>query len=232
MGCRRFWFLQDSGRRRSFSCSFEKWKRNPHSPNDKIFCSWRNVKSIFIPKPGRTSYESAKSYRPISLTSIFLKTLERLRINQIEPTTRLTACLYQKAKSCEIALHYLVSRVETAIDRKIFAFGAFLDIEGAFDNKSFRAMSLACQEKRVHRAPTKWIKMLSHRIVSAEIRGIHSKRVVRKGCPQGGVLSPFLWNMVVDQLLRRLNEAHLWAQSFADDVVILMIGQFLNTFAN
>jgi Reverse transcriptase (RNA-dependent DNA polymerase) len=33
----------------------------------------------------------------------------------------------------------------------------------------------------------------------------------------------------VDQLLRRLNEAHLWAQGFADDVVILINGQFLNT---
>jgi Reverse transcriptase (RNA-dependent DNA polymerase) len=92
-------------------------------------------------------------------------------------------------------------------------------------------MSLACQEKRVHRTPTKWIDAkLSHRIVSAEIRGTYLKRVVRKGTPQGGVvLSPLLWNMVVDQLLRRLNEAHLWAQDFADDVVILINGQFLNT---
>jgi Reverse transcriptase (RNA-dependent DNA polymerase) len=52
----------------------------------------------------------------------------------------------------------------------------------------------------------------------------YTKRVVRKGCPQGGILSPLLWNMVVDQLLRRLNEAHLWAQGFADDVVILING--------
>jgi Reverse transcriptase (RNA-dependent DNA polymerase) len=114
---------------------------------------------------------------------------------------------YQRTKSCETALHYLASRIETPIGRKIYIFGALMDIGGAFDNTSFRAMNLACQKKRVHRTPTKWIDaMLSHRIASAEIRGIHSKRIVRKGCPQGDVLSPLLWNMVVDQLLRRLTK--------------------------
>jgi Reverse transcriptase (RNA-dependent DNA polymerase) len=55
------------------------------------------------------------------------------------------------------------------------------------------------------------------------------KELSVKDVKEGGVLSPLLWNMVVDQLLHRLNEAHLWAQDFADDVVILISGQFLNT---
>jgi hypothetical protein len=33
---------------------------------------------FFIPKLGRISYELAKSFRPISLTSFLLKTMERL----------------------------------------------------------------------------------------------------------------------------------------------------------
>jgi hypothetical protein len=39
---------------------------------------WRAVRFIFIPKPGCDSYELAKSFRPISLTSFFLKTIEKL----------------------------------------------------------------------------------------------------------------------------------------------------------
>lgn len=39
---------------------------------------WRRVKIIFIPKPGRPDYTSAKAFRPISLSSFILKTLERL----------------------------------------------------------------------------------------------------------------------------------------------------------
>ncbi len=38
---------------------------------------WRDVRVVLIPKPGREP-SLAKSYRPISLSSFMLKTLERL----------------------------------------------------------------------------------------------------------------------------------------------------------
>jgi hypothetical protein len=53
--------------------------------------------------------------------------------------------------------------------------------------------------------------------------------LVNRRCPQGGVLSPLLWNMVVDGLLRMLNNAHYQAQSYADDVVLLQKGKFVST---
>jgi hypothetical protein len=40
--------------------------------------AWRQVNVVFIPKPGRRSYCGPKDFRPISLTSFLLKTLERL----------------------------------------------------------------------------------------------------------------------------------------------------------
>jgi hypothetical protein len=40
--------------------------------------AWRQVKVVFIPKPGRNTYSGPKDYRPISLTSFLLKTMERL----------------------------------------------------------------------------------------------------------------------------------------------------------
>lgn len=39
---------------------------------------WRETKVIFLPKPGKDSYDIPKSYRPISLSNFLLKTLERL----------------------------------------------------------------------------------------------------------------------------------------------------------
>lgn len=39
---------------------------------------WRGVKVIFIPKPGKATYSDPKSFRPISLMSFVLKTLEKL----------------------------------------------------------------------------------------------------------------------------------------------------------
>ena len=37
---------------------------------------WRETKVIFLPKPGKTSYDIPKSYRPISLSNFLLKALE------------------------------------------------------------------------------------------------------------------------------------------------------------
>jgi hypothetical protein len=44
---------------------------------------------------------------------------------------------YQIIKSTETAFHNVVTRVESAIEYKDIALGAFLDIEGAFDRTSF-----------------------------------------------------------------------------------------------
>ena len=40
--------------------------------------AWRETKVIFLPKPGKDSYDIPKAYRPISLSNFLLKTLERL----------------------------------------------------------------------------------------------------------------------------------------------------------
>jgi hypothetical protein len=40
--------------------------------------AWRQVKVVFIPTPGWNSYRGPQNFRPISLTSFLLKTLERL----------------------------------------------------------------------------------------------------------------------------------------------------------
>jgi hypothetical protein len=39
---------------------------------------WRQVKVVFIAKPGMSSYGGPKDFRPISLTCFLLKTMERL----------------------------------------------------------------------------------------------------------------------------------------------------------
>jgi hypothetical protein len=44
------------------------------------------------------------------------------------------------------ALHDLVSRIELALRHKVYALDAFIDVEGAFDNTSFEAMSKACAD--------------------------------------------------------------------------------------
>lgn len=64
--------------------------------------------------------------------------------------------------------------------------------------------------------------MLRGRIVWTQLRLSSAEAVVARGCPQGGVLSPLLWCLVVDSLLWRLNESGVYAQAYANDVTILV----------
>ena len=52
---------------------------------------------------------------------------------------------------------------------------------------------------------------------------------VKGGCPQGGVLSHLLWNLVVDRLLTITNDLGLNTFGYADDIVIIVQGKFTHT---
>ena len=54
------------------------------SYNPRVWCQ---AKIIYTDKQGKESCDQAKSFRPISLTSFMLKTLERLVYWQIQETT-------------------------------------------------------------------------------------------------------------------------------------------------
>jgi hypothetical protein len=84
-------------------------------------------------------------------------------------------------------------------------------------------MGKACADHEVHFTISRWIAaILSNHMVRAEIKGVSSTMMVRRGSPQGDVLSPLLWNMVINSLLVRLNNESLWAQGFADDIAIVI----------
>ncbi|CAB0012255.1 unnamed protein product, partial [Nesidiocoris tenuis] len=47
-------------------------------------------------------------------------------------------------------------------------------------------------------------------------------KAVTKGCPQGSVLGPRLWNLLFDGVLRRLSESGRDVIAYADDLVVLV----------
>ncbi|GJQ85857.1 hypothetical protein Trydic_g15317 [Trypoxylus dichotomus] len=161
--------------------------------------SWREARVVFIPKQGKTFYTEAKSYRPISLTSFLLKTLEKIIDNHLRDPAlgRLplheNQYAYQSGKSCEQAIHELARRAETAFRHKEIALATFPDIEGAFDRASFLSMERALQRRGVEPTLT--------------------RATVATGCTQGGVLSD----------PRRTG---FYAQGYADDITIMVSGRF------
>ena len=198
--------------------------------------SWRNTVVVFLPKPGKETYDNPASYRPISLSSSLLKTLERLvdwemkfsnpRINHMP-----NQYAYRAGVSTETALHALVSRIEKALMKGEYALSIFMDIEGAFNNVTFEAINDAMMESRIPHVFSRWITfMITNRKVITHVQGATLSKLVQRGTPQGGVLSPLLWNLVADGLLRRLNtELAVYSQAFSDDLACLLMGIDIGT---
>lgn len=68
--------------------------------------------------------------------------------------------------------------------------------------------------------------MLANRKISSELSGSYITVKATRGCPQGGVLSPLLWSLVVDELLDSLERRGFEVVGYADDVVIIVRGKF------
>lgn len=192
---------------------------------------WTEVKVIFIPKAGKRDYSQPRSFRPISLSSFLLKTLEKILDKHIRDTIKIdspihcTQHAYSKGKSTETALLNLVDRVERAFEDKQIALCAFLDIEGAFDNTPTRTLVQGLTGKRVDQTTVRWVEaMLSNRKAKVSLHGTSLEVFTTRGCPQGGVLSPLLWTLAVDQLLHKMAELRIDTQGYADDLVIIVRG--------
>ena len=97
--------------------------------------------------------------------------------------------------STETALHEFVPCIELSLAKKRTALGIFLDIVDAFDNIMHSGIANALRELKVSPFLVHSIEsLLRHRTVQVELNGEKIKREVVKENPQGGILSPFLWN--------------------------------------
>lgn len=195
--------------------------------------TWIGTKVVFIPKPGRNGHIKAKDFRPISLSSFFLKTLERLidRFLKEKPLIyhplASSQYAYRESRSTEIALHHLVRQIETQLEAKGYALGVFLDIEGAFDSTSSKVICNAMDHHGVPDALVDWTRnMLEGRELTISHGEVKLAGRPAKGCPQGGVLSPLLWSLVIHELLAKLKEADFMVFGYADDVTVIIRDSF------
>ena len=193
---------------------------------------WKESKGIFLAKPGKTDYNQTKSFRNITLSPVLLKLQEKAILWHMQHDLKMTDQSsdrqfgFKKGCSTETALHKVVHRIERRIAKKGHVIGTFLDIEGAFDNVSFKAISKAINESPVDESTAKWIiNMVTNRFVTISHKDATRRIRIKRGCPQGGILSPFLWNLIVDDLLKfSAKDIPGYLQAFADDLFALAEG--------
>lgn len=132
---------------------------------------------------------------------------------------------FKKGSSTEAAVLNLTNKIQEALKNDEHAIGIFLDIQGAFDNLPHCAISKALNTTAAKGMVADWIMhMIKNRQIILKTSGKSITRKITKGCPQGGVLSPFLWNLVLDNLLQHCHKDDN-VQAFADDINFLSIGK-------
>lgn len=200
---------------------------------------WRDVRVSFIPKAGKRPGTDAKSFRPISLSSFLLKAMEKIIDQDIRAGLLSKFPLhkdqyaYQAGKSTISALHGLTRKLEKAIEYKEVALCAFIDIEGAFSNTPRQSIHRALVKRGVEPATVAWIMAsLSSRIINMQLGAASVTATPGDGCPQGGCLSPLLWSLVVDDLLKTLTSAGFEICGYADDLVIMVRGKHDDTISD
>ena len=185
----------------------------------RVPVDWTIYKVILIPKP------NSNSFRPISISSSYLKILEKIicdRINWfIESRSAIPKNFYRfrYGKSCQDCFAVLRTDIDISKAKNHYMGIIFVDIKSAFNHVNLEILL----KNLVNIGIFKKIALFIHNIMiertlvgysaGAEIGIVKTNT----GCPQGSVFSLLLFNIYIS----KLNEAfthEIKAIGFADDV--------------
>lgn len=161
---------------------------------------WKTSTVIPVPKKPRPS--EPNHYRPIALTSIPMKCLEKLVLNIILPTVKPqldpNQFAYKAKRGTEDAvaclLHSLLQHLESPGN---YARLLFIDFSSAFNTIQRHQMIRKLQHLHVPPLLIHWVhNFLSDRPQSTRVGSTtSSSSITNTGAPQGCVLSPFLFTL-------------------------------------
>ena len=193
---------------------------------------WKNAEIIFLKKPGKVSTYEAKNFRPISLLPVMSKIFERILQNRLNWFS--DACQwmnkkqygFQKKVSAEHASLNLSNFIMTGFKKRKETVAVFLDVSSAFNQIWHNGLLYKLIKKGT---PITYIRIIQSYLTdrSATVVIDDDSKVTKglsQSCPQGAVLSPFLFSIFLDDLLStcKNHNSSINIQAFADDIVLYM----------
>ncbi len=189
---------------------------------------WKAALIVPIPKPAK-SLTSVSSYRPISLLSCISKLLESLINKRLGFFLEQNGSLRPSQGGFRRRLAGVdqVARLEAAIRAALTArtplVAVFCDLSNAFDRVWHTGLLYKLSQCGVHGALLRWLRAyLTDRTFHVQFEGqVSSLRKIKSGVPQGAILSPLLFNVMMRDL-PSVQGVH--TVDYADDVAFFSYG--------
>jgi len=196
--------------------------------------AWKVAKLILLHKKGKPE-GIPSSYRPIFLLDEAGKLFERVLAERLR--AHLDECGglstdqfgFKKDRSTVDAIHRLRESVEDATEERRVALVVSLDIANAFNSLLWSVIGRELGEREVPQYLLRILhSYLSDRWLCYMDKGnAFRKNRVTCGVPQGSVLSPILWNVGYDRVLRVDLPPGCETLGYADDTAIVVVGDSL-----
>lgn len=184
---------------------------------------WKTAHVVILLKSEGKIRSDPRSYRPISLLPVFAKTLERMMVRRllmkVESQLSDNQFGFTRGRCTEDAFHAVQSAV--AVSDRRYVLGVFVDFRGAFDNLGWNHILTKLRRVGCGEIPL-WRSYFSDRKAFVAEGKETRHRDVERGCPQGSICGPFIWNFMLDDLLKELFEENCKVVAYADDLLLLI----------
>lgn len=185
---------------------------------------WKSGITVPVPKPGKDPTLNS-SYRPITMLSSLSKLMERIiqrRINhKLESDSIFSSnqAGFRKGRSTTNILATFKHIITKSMEEKKFCIVVYLDLEGAFDCVWHQGLLYKMQQIGFDHSIIKWLfNYFSDRTIQVRVGAqLSDTKPLTRGLPQGAVLSPCLFNVVLHDIPKSDNTNVL---SYADDITL------------
>ncbi|KAJ3639107.1 hypothetical protein Zmor_004170 [Zophobas morio] len=193
--------------------------------------SWRTTNTVLIPKKG--DLKDPANWRPITLISVLQRLFHRILAKKISACVELHGSQrgFRRIDGTLANLLTLESFIHGRRTAKRDYHLLSLDVRKAFDSVSQRSVVDALRAKGVNGTLLNYIQdtLMGSQTVFKVGRNSTRPIKIKRGVRQGDPLSPLLFNIVLDPLIRQINNnfkggevaegVSLSVMAFADDLV-------------
>lgn len=192
----------------------------------KIPAIWK--KAVIIPVAKKSCPKENNDFRPVALTSIVMKSLERIMVGklrvEVEHLLDPHQFAYNRGRGTDDALnsttHVILKHLE---DSSAYARLTFIDFSSAFNSILPQTLLGSLREMDVNPYMIRWYcDFLIERQQIVKVNStISDTQVISTGAPQGCVSSPFLFIIYTNDL--RNQHPNNYIIKFSDDTAILSL---------